>query len=417
MAKVLNVNYHARPDEILDISQNIISRDFNLGIISGEEKSLLEKYRIKLMSMSSPQNVLNTIGSLLQIRHYFLNCSFTEATDDDFETAMSLITYAKRHSDNPKLDGKPYARNTIVKYKTRLAQFFRWLDSRNLSKVSLKTISSINPGKYDTVTKTEDDVLTAEEVDAIINAAKTPMYKALLSLLYETGARSIEMANLKWSDVKFQEWGAQIQITDTKTDKMRAVPCVIYKKYLYDWANNYPGGDPTGDKFVFISREGNPIRYDTVRIALGRFVEIAGVKRKVTLHRFRHSRITHMLREGMSETVAKKAFWGNLDSHMIATYGHLTNKDVENECLKMAGVEIPKQELDQAPKPLTCPQCHTIYPPGTLFCSVCGHALTEKAESIKEQDTEKLIKMLESFSPEQKIMVLDFLNKIVHHEA
>jgi RNA polymerase subunit RPABC4/transcription elongation factor Spt4 len=216
----------------------------------------------------------------------------------------------------------------------------------------------------------------------LIEAAKSIKYKALLGVMYEAGLRSGEVASLKWKDVTFHEWGAKIR-TAEKTGRLRTIPIISYRQFLADWKASYPG-DPTGDNFVFLTSRGDPMQYRGLAKAVSNFAKAAGIKKKITLHSFRHSRITHALRGGMQETLAKKAFWGNQSTQMIATYSHLVDEDVDNAFAALAGVELPVSgRASEAPEPVQCPNCHLVMPPGSRFCGRCGMTLTaEAAETV-----------------------------------
>jgi len=45
----------------------------------------------------------------------------------------------------------------------------------------------------------------------------------------------------------------------------------------------------------------------------------AGITKNVTPHLFRHSRISHLLSEGMGETITKQICWGNQSTNMLKT--------------------------------------------------------------------------------------------------
>ncbi|MDR9817680.1 MAG: tyrosine-type recombinase/integrase [Candidatus Methanoculleus thermohydrogenotrophicum] len=111
----------------------------------------------------------------------------------------------------------------------------------------------------------------------------------------------------------------------------------------------------------------------------------AGVEKAITPHLFRHSRITHMLQQGYSESVIKKIAWGHMDTTMLATYGHLQDSDIDDEIASMAGVKPPAaKEAAECLEPRQCPRCYTVNGPTQNFCGECGLELTMKAvEDVK----------------------------------
>ena len=113
----------------------------------------------------------------------------------------------------------------------------------------------------------------------------------------------------------------------------------------------------------------------------------------------------------MSETLVKKAFWGNQATSMIATYSHLTAGDIEDEYLRMAGVEVEHKEVNESPKPVQCPQCFTVSPPGTSFCPKCGNPLSESAIAKKGDAMQLLDSLTKNMTDAEKIMLFSKLSQ------
>lgn len=232
---------------------------------------------------------------------------------------------------------------------------------------------------YVSKTKTEDAILTEEEVLTLINTPHSLRYRALLGVLYEGegGFRIHEVAAMRWDDVIFNDWGCRIR-TDGKTEKERTVPIIAYRELLAQWRTEHP--DPRPDNLVFLNYHNKPLKYQSVAKSITEFAREAGIEKHVTPHILRHSRITHVLRKGMQETLCKKTFWGNENSDMLKVYSHLTAEDTEAAFARMAGVNIPEEEDQSAAlDPVQCPQCHTINPPGSQHCCRCGIGLTAEA--------------------------------------
>ena len=405
---IQNSNYHQSDETYFKLAEKSLSNAIAESRITVTDSKLIKKYALRLKSKISPGRYCKVISLLVNARRYF-DVEYAQVDEDEYLNALSNMKYAK-HQSGPK-EGKPYSKNSIVDWMKITKRFFLFLDEQGLTTVPRKTIRETQTGVYDMNTKSEDDVLTPEEINALIAAARTPKYKAYIGLLYETGARSIEIANLRWKDIVVFPWGIQCILHDTKTDKIRVVPCVMYANHVHAWRNFYPG-DPTGENFVFINPSGKPLHYPGVRKAISILAERAGIEKKITLHQFRHSRITHVLRDGMSETLVKKAFWGNTKTVMIETYGHLTSEDIRIEFMKMAGLESSIPKVDNAPKPITCPQCHMVSPPGTEYCPNCGEELSAKAESDNSDAVTLLRNLLNQMSSEERLAVAKELRLI-----
>jgi hypothetical protein len=122
-----------------------------------------------------------------------------------------------------------------------------------------------------------------------------------------------------------------------------------------------------------------------------RLAKRAGIGKHVHPHIFRHSRITHLLQQGMNETAVKMMMWGSVNSDMFQAYAHLTGADVDKAVLELHGIMQKKtKEKDHSLDARECPRCHAIAGPTQKFCGVCAQPLTEEARTSKETITESL---------------------------
>lgn len=303
-------------------------------------------------------------------------------------------------------NGKPYKPNTIADLTKISKRFLIFLAENQYIPVPVDKIKKIRTSSFDVQTKTAEDILTEEEVKAIIAATKSVRYQAMIAIMYEAGLRPIDIASLRWKDISFYSWGARIR-TDEKTGMERSIPIILYTQYLADWKASYPG-TPEGENLVFINMRGLPMQYKGFSKAVSIFAKDAGIKRHITPHIFRHSRITHALRNGLQETIAKKVFWGNEGTDMIKTYAHLVDGDADRAFATLAGVKLEEAKPGSALDPVQCEQCHMINPPGSRYCARCGIGLIPEAiaaRKVMKQDIcdhpEALTKLGERHTREQ----------------
>ena len=98
----------------------------------------------------------------------------------------------------------------------------------------------------------------------------------------------------------------------------------------------------------------------------------------------RQSRITHLVQQGVSESVMKLMMWGNLRTDMLETYLHLRKDDISKAMATLNGVETPDTSDAVSPlEPKQCPGCKRIWPPDAGWCMGCGLGLTETAADEK----------------------------------
>ena len=216
----------------------------------------------------------------------------------------------------------------------------------------------------------------------LLSGCRTVRDRAIIAVLYETGARVGEVARLRWRDVEFDEYGIRVHIHDTKEGQIRYARCTWAREMLAAWKNVYPT-DLKPNAWVFVSSRKEAMNYDQIRQRVKVAAERAGLEKRVHLHLFRKSRATHMIQQNYQESVIKKMLWGNLATTMFRTFVVLSENDIDAEILAKAGIEQPVH----APNPLApvpCPHCNAICAPISRFCSSCGQALsTEAAEELE----------------------------------
>jgi len=90
--------------------------------------------------------------------------------------------------------------------------------------------------------------------------------------------------------------------------------------------------------------------------------------------------VTHLIQQGVSESVIKLMTWGSLDSKMFMNYAHLTGADIDREIYRLYGIEQGEEKSDnKALEPVICPFCREINSPGSPYCHLCGEALDPNA--------------------------------------
>lgn len=224
------------------------------------------------------------------------------ATVGDVYPAISTLKVSKNKM------GHAFRQNAIHDYVILLKRFYIWMIESGYSNVPLTKIRKIHPPKFELNTKQPEQLLTQQEVKALIDTCQNSRDRALITVLYESGCRIGELGRLTWGQVKFDDLGLVLSVDDTKCGTKRYVRLVISLPYLSTWRNDYQG-IPKGEARVFITNRGNPLTHGTVMGLLKRLQEKSEIEKHVTPHIFRHSRITHLINQGMSESVIKLMMW------------------------------------------------------------------------------------------------------------
>jgi site-specific recombinase XerD len=308
---------------------------------------------------------------------------------------------------NAKDEQLNLSKNYIYDHVTILKPFLIWLidEGHNTSLIEKKVLQIKRPQAV-IMTKSVSDLLTEPEIRQMLTACKTSRDRALISVLYEGGLRIGEIGQLTWEKITFDEHGLIINL-DFKTGKPRFIRCVFATPYLKEWQKDCKGSK---NSFVFITNRNEPPTYEMLYRQIRRLAIRAGLKEKhVHPHIFRHSRITHLLQQGMNESAVKMMMWGSINSDMFQSYAHLTGADVDKAVLELHGIMQKKtKDRDHSLDARECPRCRAIAAPTQKFCGICAEPLTEDARTTIQS---KSMEITAALSPEEKKAALSSMSK------
>ncbi len=378
----MNQRFHKPNTYYLEHIPILLNRGVESGTITKHDKRLIEEFMAELVAVSqiSPIRRYKLVGILVRLREH-LSEPYADSSITDVYTAIESIKSSTDEEGNPR-----FKLNTIYDYIRTLKRFFVWMVENEYSTVPMTKLSKIQAPRPNGSPVTAEQILSEEEVKAIIEATTTLRDRTMLSVLYEGGFRIGEIGNMRWCDVKFTDWGVTVN-TAEKTGKPRYVRLVASKVFLAQWKENYPL-PITDDSFVFLTTTTKePLQYDGVLRQIRVIAKRAGIQKHIKPHIFRHSRVTHLIQQGVSESTVKLMLWGDTGTNMLKTYGHLTNKDIDNEIAKLNGIQIvddARAGKKRAMKPIQCSRCATINPPTAKYCAHCGLPLVDSAKTKAE---------------------------------
>ncbi len=147
------------------------------------------------------------------------------------------------------------------------------------------------------------EVLTVDEIDSILqvidlSVAFGQRNRAMIEMLYSCGLRVSELVNLRISDLYLES--EYISVIG-KGDKQRLVP--ISQRAIHEIDNwmidrNAISVQRGEDDILFLNRRGARLtRYMVFRL-VKYYAALAGVKKSISPHTFRHSFATHLLEGG-----------------------------------------------------------------------------------------------------------------------
>lgn len=154
--------------------------------------------------------------------------------------------------------------------------------------------------------------------------------RAVLELLYASGARVSELVGLDVDAVDLAEASARLR---GKGDKERIVPlgepaCVALERWLGDARPLLAARCPQPPPAVFLSRRGERMTVDDARAVVRTAATAAGLGR-VTPHTLRHSYATHLL-EGGADLRSVQELLGHVTLATTQVYTHVSREHVRS---------------------------------------------------------------------------------------
>ena len=166
------------------------------------------------------------------------------------------------------------------------------------------------------------NVLNKREVRSIIVATRNVKHRAMLSLTYACGLRCGELLNLKLTDIDSVR--GLLKINHAKGNRDRVVP--LPKNMVEELRVYYQQFRP--ETWLF---EGNTPgkRYSTrsVEEVIKKSVQLAKIKKSVTLHWLRHSYATHLHENGVDIKYIQMLL-GHKNTKTTEIYTHVSQKSL-----------------------------------------------------------------------------------------
>lgn len=168
------------------------------------------------------------------------------------------------------------------------------------------------------------NVLSKEEIKAILQAPANLKHKAMLSLIYSCGLRSGELIQLKPEHVDGKR--NILIIKQAKGKKDRIAP--LSNKTLQLLRAYYEAFRP--QKFLFEGQKAGEA-YDSrsLQMVLKQSLIKARISKPVTLHWLRHSYATHLLENGTDLRYIQEIL-GHSSSKTTEIYTHVSTKSIQN---------------------------------------------------------------------------------------
>ena len=239
-------------------------------------------YYLKIERGLSPNTVAGYCSDLaLFFEESGLEASAVQAAD--------IIDYLSARSDS-------LSKRSQARLLSALRSFFDWMILEGEMKEN--PCDMVDPPKLG---RYLPEVLSVEEVDRIIASVDTSTTgglrdRAALEVLYGCGLRVSEVVNLRISNIYFKDGFLRIV---GKGDKERLVPLgEPAAEALRAWSGARPEPDRGCEDDVFLNLRGGQLSRVSVFNMIKKQAMLAGVRKEISPHTFRHSFATHLIENG-----------------------------------------------------------------------------------------------------------------------
>jgi integrase/recombinase XerD len=178
------------------------------------------------------------------------------------------------------------------------------------------------------------EAFSTEEVKRMIGALDDRQYtqfrtKLQVFMLLDTMARGGELLAIKRNNIDFNKLHIYLEAEDTKVRSGRFVPISIRTaKLLKEYLDET---EEFGSEFLFVSYEGEPLGYTTLRDSLKVLGRIAGIyDKRVSPHTFRHTGALFYIMNG-GDPFSLQKILGHSHMNMVRRYVQMTDMDVQNK--------------------------------------------------------------------------------------
>ena len=309
-------------------------------------------------------SIVNTAENKAMIKELFQNKLMVKELDSTPKlpsVVLSEKSQMELDKNHQKLVLKGLSPKTVAIYQQNLVRFFSYFENADLPNVTKEQIegymymlvnkykiseqkqnSIINaiksyyehtlakPREYYNITrpkKSKDlpNVLSKQEVKAIINSPKNIKHKAILYTIYSAGLRIGELTRLRISDIRSDEGYIFIKDSKGKKDRHTVLSPVLLKILRTYYKQHKPS------YWLFEGMHGERYSTTSIQKIMRKAVDKTNSNPWATVHTLRHSYATHLLEAGVNLRYIQTSL-GHNSSKTTEVYARVIS--INNKTLK-----------------------------------------------------------------------------------
>jgi len=181
------------------------------------------------------------------------------------------------------------------------------------------------------------EVLSVDEINRILDSVDLSIptgqrNRAMLEVLYSCGLRVSELVRLRYPDIYFEEEFIRVEGKGRKQRLVPISPTAIHeiRNYLEDRLQITV--QKGSEDILFLNRRGAGLSRGMVFHIIKQQAELAGIKKTISPHTFRHSFATHLL-EGGANLRAIQLMLGHEKITTTELYTHIDREFLRKEII------------------------------------------------------------------------------------
>lgn len=298
------IDYKAYKEQMYSIKPKVVRGIEVLPELDDYRVKLIEQYRKYLKSKRYADSTIKTYSEALSIFFRF----FHDKPIDDIDN-NDLI-----HFNNEYILKNRYSQCYQNQVVNAIKLFYKKIQSRRLE------VDLIERPRTE---KKLPNVISKEDVKAILEALDNLKHKTMLSLIYACGLRRGELLSLTIKDIYSDR--KVLFVRQSKGKKDRIVP--LSQKTLDLLRQYYKEYRPV--KYLFEGQQpGTPYSEKSLESVMKQARNKSRVNRPVTLHWLRHCYATHLLDNGTDVRFIQELL-GHKSTKTTQIYTHVSNKSLQ----------------------------------------------------------------------------------------
>ena len=167
-------------------------------------------------------------------------------------------------------------------------------------------------------------VLSKDEIKALIGACSSDKSRLLVQFLYSSGLRVSECLNLSVEDLDFKQGVCNVRQGKGKKDRI-----TLISNSLMGSLQGFLSKNGISGGLIFRNASGSQLGVRNVQKIVSSAAKRAGVTKKVTPHKLRHSFATHLLESGVSIRIIQELL-GHSNLQTTQIYTRVSRDSIRN---------------------------------------------------------------------------------------